>query len=399
MTTDKCGHDPASILILTFLFASFSPWECVSLNPDPSVCGLHPRNVNARSMQDKVLVLSDLVTSKGIDLLGITETWLTTKETSADLAEMTLWGFPFLHEPRARQRGGRVGLLVSSVYKFSTISLPTRTSFEAMSGKLECGQSCFIIINIYRPPGPATTLFSELQDKLSYISTLPHDVALMRDFNICIHFSSSDAGQCFIILESFNLLQYVDVPTYIHGHSLDLMICSSGCNIFPVSTSDSILDNFSVGTDVQIPSNHSRTILQTIKYGKLQLINIEAVKADILNSDRIRYPKTNVTELAKQYDSILYTLINLHALLVSKTISLKPPNPCMIPAILAFKQHLRYLEHIWHRTPTELNRSILTRQTQLCNREVSKAKSAHYSKSIAKHSGDYGSLWKAFNKS
>ena len=29
---------------------------------------------------------------------------------------------------------------------------------------------------------------------------------------------------------------------------------------------------------------------------------------------------------------------------------------------------------------------------------MSKAKSAHYSKIIAEHSGDYGSLWKAFNK-
>ena len=30
-----------------------------------------------------------------------------------------------------------------------------------------------IILNIYRPPGPAITLFSELQDILSYMSTLP----------------------------------------------------------------------------------------------------------------------------------------------------------------------------------------------------------------------------------
>ena len=29
---------------------------------------------------------------------------------------------------------------------------------------------------------------------------------------------------------------------------------------------------------------------------------------------------------------------------------------------------------------------------------MSKAKSGHYSKIIAEHSGDYGSLWKAFNK-
>ena len=40
-----------------------------------------------------------------------------------------------------------------------------------------------------------------------------------------------------------------------------------------------------------------------------------AFKADIQNSHLIRYPKTNATELAQQYDSVR-TLINLHAPLV-----------------------------------------------------------------------------------
>ena len=69
----------------------------------------------------------------------------------------------------------------------------------------------------------------------------------------------------------------------------------------------------------------------------------------------------------------------------------------MTPAILASKRHRRYLERVWCRNPTALNRSRLTRQTHLCNRQMSKARSAHYSKIIAEHSGDYGSLWKAFN--
>ena len=56
-----------------------------SLNPGPGVRGLRLRTVNAHSMRDKAPALSDLVASKAIDLLGVTETWLTTKESSADL--------------------------------------------------------------------------------------------------------------------------------------------------------------------------------------------------------------------------------------------------------------------------------------------------------------------------
>ena len=70
----------------------------------------------------------------------------------------------------------------------------------------------------------------------------------------------------------------------------------------------------------------------------------------------------------------------------------------MVPDILASKRHRRYLEHIWHRKPTALSRSRLYAQTHPCNRQMSKAKSAYYSKIIAEHSGDHWSLWKAFNK-
>ena len=105
---------------------------------------------------------------------------------------------------------------------------------------------------------------------------------------------------------------------------------------------------------------------------------MEAFKAGIQNFDLFIYPKTNATELAVQYDRVLYTLINLHAPLVTKKISIKPPNPWMTHSILASKRYRRYLGRVWRSNPT--------------------AKSAHYSKIIAEDSGYYGSLLKEFNK-
>ena len=113
----------------------------VSLNPGPGVRGLRLETVNARSMRNKAPALSDLVASKSIDLIGITETWLTTKETSGDLADITPEGFSFFHKPRTQWREGGVGPFMSPAHKYTAISLPTQTSFEAILGKLECGQS------------------------------------------------------------------------------------------------------------------------------------------------------------------------------------------------------------------------------------------------------------------
>ena len=78
-----------------------------SLNPGPVAPNLRLGTVNARSIRDKAPTLSDLLVSKSIDLLGITETGLTTREISSDPAEMSPPpnGFSFLQTPRVNKRG------------------------------------------------------------------------------------------------------------------------------------------------------------------------------------------------------------------------------------------------------------------------------------------------------
>ena len=207
-------------------------------------------------MRDKAPALSDLVVSKGIDLLGITETWLTTRETSGDLAEMTPHGFSFLQTPRVNKRGGGVGFLVANAFKFTPINLPSQSSLECISDKHKCGRACLNVLNIYRPLGPASSFFSELQNLLFYIASLPHDLVLMGDFNLHMESSSLDFRQLTGILESSDLNQHVNFPTHVHGHSLDVMIFSKGCDVLSVSLSDAISDHFSVIADLKIPTDH-----------------------------------------------------------------------------------------------------------------------------------------------
>ena len=159
----------------------------VSLNPGPVASNLLLGTVKARSMRDKAPALSDFVVSKGIDLLGIIEIWLTIRETSNDLAEMIPpppHGFSFFQTPRVNKRGGGVDIFVSNAFKFTPIILPSLSSFECISGTLECGRACLNILNIYRPPGPPSSFFSELQDLLVYLASLPHDLVLISTFTL-----------------------------------------------------------------------------------------------------------------------------------------------------------------------------------------------------------------------
>ena len=78
-----------------------------------------------------------------------------------------------------------------------------------------------------------------------------------------------------------------------------------------------------------------------------------------------------------------------------------PPNLLtrgwLLPSWLP-KDIVDNLERVWRRYPTALNRSRLNKQIYLCNRQMSKENSAHYSNIIAEHSGDHRSLWQAINK-
>ena len=82
----------------------------------------------------------------------------------------------------------------------------------------------------------------------------------MGDFNLHIESSSSDVRQHTGILESFDLNQHVNFPTNIHGHSLDGMIFSKGCDVLSVSPSDVISDPFSVIADLKIRTDHTHTV-------------------------------------------------------------------------------------------------------------------------------------------
>ena len=62
----------------------------VSLNPGPSGNrSLRLATVNVRSIREKTASVTDLIVTKKIDILTVTETWLRTIDTKACLAEIT----------------------------------------------------------------------------------------------------------------------------------------------------------------------------------------------------------------------------------------------------------------------------------------------------------------------
>ena len=70
--------------------------------------------MNVRSIKPKTSPFSEYLTSKNLDIVAVTETWLKHDETQSTVADSPPLGYLFFHERRADQRaGGDVGILVS----------------------------------------------------------------------------------------------------------------------------------------------------------------------------------------------------------------------------------------------------------------------------------------------
>ena len=100
-------------------------------------------------------------------------------------------------------------------------------------------------------------------------------------------------------------------------------------------------------------------------YRAIHSISIASFMTDIITPDLVTHPKEHVSDLYKQYRQILKTLLDKHAPTKSKSVSQKPPGPWMTPEIIQSKRRRRYLERVWRKSRSSLDRSRYTRQCHL----------------------------------
>ena len=81
----------------------------ISLNPGPVSFGV----INCRSVRNKGPTIADIVSSRSLDLLSITETHIRPNKTDSLLRSITPSGYKLCHRPHAHGRSGGVGFFVN----------------------------------------------------------------------------------------------------------------------------------------------------------------------------------------------------------------------------------------------------------------------------------------------
>ena len=112
------------------------------------------------------------------------------------------------------------------------------TSCDLLRVHISSGSThTFYVYVLYRPPIGSSYAVSEsvfhddLDVLLSEATMCVAPVILIGEFNI--HYNKSDkSGKICSLCDIYNMVQHVQVPTHIHGNTLDLVLLSSDDKLF-----------------------------------------------------------------------------------------------------------------------------------------------------------------------
>ena len=109
-------------------------------------------------------------------------------------------------------------------------------------------------LNIYKPPSTSpATFYEQFNALLENIYPTTDNLVIIGDFNIHMDTNSNDSKKFRALLGSFDLLQKVNFPTHILGHTIDLVLTkSSNDNISHVHATKAFSDHFSITFKVNI---------------------------------------------------------------------------------------------------------------------------------------------------
>ena len=136
----------------------------------------------------------------------------------------------------------------------------------------------------------------------------------------------------------------------MNNNALDLIITRSGETSGPnLSVDDPVLsDDFASLCSLAIKKAHNAKL--TVVTRKLCNIDSDSLCTDIRCSSLYNSPSLDLSELCDQYDSVLSSILDKHAPLRKRVITIRPRVPWYSEEIKEQKVICRRLERRWRRS-------------------------------------------------
>ena len=364
--------------------------------------------LNTRSVRNKSLLVKDYVVDNDIDLLAMTETWLSTTDQDVQvIGDVCPTGYQLFNVPRG-SRGGGVALLYKNLLKFQSQTTIKRKfkSFEFTDLLMRHSSTSLRIVIVYRPPPSKanqcslTLFFDEFPVLLGDLVTASGSLLMAGDFNFHVDDVRDPVAMRFThLLETFNLKQHISESTHRNGHTLDLIITRADeCIASNFKVDDPVIsDHYAVGCTISL----SKTVFERkeIHYRKLKSIDISQFREDLASCPLLKPGcSRDLSTSVHQYDSVLTALLDKHAPLRKRVLILRPNAAWYTNEIREEKTKRRKLERRWRASQLAVDRQFFVDQCKLVNKCIVDAKVAYYSGIIADNQLDPKKLFSTVNK-
>ena len=380
----------------------------VALNPGPenTSTSLSFASLNIRSASsitdelNKPIILQEFISDHSLEILSLTETWLSTDTPPSILHSLTPDNFSLIHNPRIGRTGGGTAVIYRSFLKATVVPLPDCTSFEALCVNFSFSSHAFTLLTIYRPPSSSLLVFmTELSTLLSDLVTSPRELFVTGDFNIHVDdCTAPGVTSLTALLDSFGLSQHVNFCTHISGHTLDLLISrSSSQTISDIKQSfPALSDHYAVHSSLQFPVN-VRPSRITKTFRCLSKINYAQLNSDILSSELYSSPASNLSDYLSLFKSTLSTLLDKHAPMKTVSCKSKPDKPFITQEIREQKAKRARLETIYRKTKTQAHKDAYKAQAHHVTKLITTARREYYRNLIVNQATKPRKLWNTLN--
>ena len=251
--------------VSSFVIVSLLLVAGVEPNPGPSSSssigfGL----VNARSAVKKAALVHDLIADLRLEVLMLTESWITSDAPDSIKLDIAPPGFQVVHQPRgpsSGKRGGGIAIIHRNAIKVRRIDVGAPTEFEVLALNISPRPSVQIVVAcLYRPPGNVSDLFcTQLADLFDQLITIDKRFVVCGDFNCPGVDDNLIDNNLDDVLQRYDLVQHVRSPTHVDGNTLDLLLTSSSevSLLSDINVSSTCFsDHHAVACRLGITSNH-----------------------------------------------------------------------------------------------------------------------------------------------
>ena len=351
-------------------------------------------------MCNKSLSILDFILEHDVDVLCITETWLTgTEKDNSVISELVPDGYSLMHNPRS-SRGGGIAIIHRSAISVSPLEkIGDFATFEYMECIVKHPQSLRLCVVYRAPKHPAPQFLAEFPEILETISAYKGHVLITGDFNFHMeNAEDSHATELKLLLTSFNLTQHVTQETHRRGGLLDLVITRAGDScILSVNVEDhGFPDHFPVFIETTLKKPAAER--STVTFRRLKNIEHEALITAIQQSPLATMnTQLPLPEQVDLYNSVLGAILDKMAPEITRVITRRDNVDWYNDDIRNAKQARRRAERKWRKSHLQVDRDLYVECRQKVDDALLEAKKSHYRKLIVECE-DQKQVYKIVNK-